>query len=63
MKQEREELTAPDIPKPKSLDIKECCWVYREIKLGTPKSKLAVYFNITMTEIEMVEDIGKQLKW
>jgi hypothetical protein len=63
MKQEREDMVAPDLPPPNKLTHTEQRAVYRYLKQGADKHALASYFNTSWQEITGVERLGELQKW
>lgn len=48
MKQEREDWSAPDIPRPTRLTEQEAEIIHKELKAGASEHKLALYFDTTV---------------
>jgi hypothetical protein len=62
MSKEREDMEAPEFVT-KSLTYNEQRTVYRALVDGVSESKLAVYYETTLTEIRAVKLIGKDKEW
>lgn len=63
MPEGRTDMIAPDIEQPINLSDSEQRAVYREFCLGGSESKLANYFNTTVTNIRRAVQKGKDKKW
>lgn len=63
MKQEREDMVAPNAVVPNNLTDGEQKAVYRYLKGGASETALADYFNTTVAAIRVANERGQRYKW